>query len=94
MQIINTRDIEYVPTTAYCPIFQIEMYIGALRKRGVPEDELEQIREKNKYIPPPPKKYKLKQKKSVIYDIDDIFVPPVVVVKNKKKVLRAVVKKI
>jgi len=62
------------------PILQIEQYISSLRRRGTPEDELDRLREANKYTPPPPKP--VKKKKSVIQP----YVPVV-------KVLKPVVKK-
>ena len=83
VKILHTHDVPYIPNTSYSPIFQLETYIGALRYRGVPEDELDRIREKNKYTPPPPKKFRVKPK-PIVYDL---FVPPV------KKVLKPVVKK-
>ena len=71
------------------PILQIESLIFGLRRRGVPEEELERLREENKYVPPPPpppKKTK-KKKQAPTEELDAIFVPP-----PKKKVLKAVKK--
>jgi hypothetical protein len=92
-EILNKRDAPYVPNTNYRPIYQLNSLISGLRYRGVSEDKLDIIREKNKYTPPPPKKVKKPKKKVVIVEEEDIFVkynPKTV----KKKILKAVVKKI
>lgn len=82
----------YVPVPSG-PILQVESLIFGLRRQGVPEDQLERLREENKYTPPPPAPVRLKKKKktTLIGDIKPIFATPVV---TKKKVLKAVVKKI
>jgi hypothetical protein len=75
------------PPKANGPIIQIESLIFGLRRRGVPENQLEKLREENKYTPPLPVRSKKKKKKAPVEEI--VFsVPP------KKKVLKAVVKKI
>jgi hypothetical protein len=82
----------------YVPIANIESFVGSLRYRGATDEEIEEIRRKNYYVPaeppPPVPKKKLKKKRATAdEDIDKMFsqyTKPVV----KKKVLKAVVKKI
>lgn len=81
----------------YVPIANIESLIGSLRHRGATDEELDEVRRKNYYVPvvrpPPAPKKKLKKKKTTEEDIDKMFsqyTKPAV----KKKVLKAVVKKI
>jgi hypothetical protein len=79
----------YVPK-AHGPIIQIESLIFGLRRRGVPENHLEKLREENKYTPPIPVRSKKKKKKAPVEEL--VFSVPVAL--PKKKVLKAVVKKI
>ena len=71
------------------PILQIESLIFGLRRQGVPEEQLERLREENKYTPPPPVPVRPKKKKKAL--VEDIVFTTIV---PKKKVLKAVVKKI
>jgi hypothetical protein len=82
----------------YEPIFLVEDIVSWVRHRGASDEEINEIRRKNHYVPsspdPHPKKTH-KKKKAVGDDIDKVFsqftTKPTVV---KKKVLKAVVKKI
>jgi hypothetical protein len=79
----------------YEPIFLVEDIVTWVRRRGASDEEIDEIRRKNHYVPPPspkpaPKKTH-KKKKVVSDDLDKVFSQFTVV---KKKVLKAVVKKI
>lgn len=90
-----THQIPYPPLKPkpYIPIALVEDIVSYVKRRGATDEEIEQLRLKNHYIPaPPPPKKKLKKKK-LVEDIDTMFsqyTKPVV----KKKILKAVVKKI
>ena len=80
----------------YVPLALVEDIVSYMKHRGgVTDEEIEQLRLKNHYVPappPPPPKKKLKKKK-LVEDIDTMFsqyTKPAV----KKKILKAVVKKI
>lgn len=92
-QLIHRRPFPpYVPQPRGV-IRQIDNLIFGLRYQGVPEDELDRLREENKYIPPPPKRKVKKPKKkqpAVPEDVTEIFSKYTTV---KKKVLKAVIKK-
>ena len=79
----------------YIPIGQIEDLVFGLRRHGASEEEIEEARRKNYYVPVYKTVKKTKKKKIVPDgDLDKVFSQfsskPVV----KKKVLKAVVKKI
>lgn len=79
----------------YEPIFLVEDIVTWVRRRGASDEEIDEIRRKNHYVPlpspkPAPKKTH-KKKKVVSDDLDKVFSQFTVV---KKKVLKAVVKKI
>jgi hypothetical protein len=82
----------------YAPIILVEDIVSWIRRRGASDEEINELRRKNHYVPsspnPAPKK-NYKKKNAVGDDLDKVFsqftTKPTVV---KKKVLKAVVKKI
>ena len=80
----------------YVPIMLVEDIVSWIRRRGASDEEIEELRRKNHYVPAPkltPKKTH-KKKKVVREDLDNVFSQFTTKPAVKKKVLKAVVKKI
>jgi hypothetical protein len=81
----------------YVPIMLVEDIVSWVRRRGASDEEIDEIRRKNHYVPSSnssvPKKFH-KKKKVVSDDIDKVFSQFATKPAVKKKVLKAVVKKI
>jgi hypothetical protein len=83
-------------TKPYVPIMMVESIVSWIQRRGASDEEIAELRQKNRYIVPPPKptqKKTHKKKKAVGEDIDKVFSQFVTKPVVKKKVLKAVVKK-
>ena len=81
----------------YVPIMLVEDIVSWVRRRGASDEEIEELRRKNHYVPAPkskPKKTHKKKKEAVVDDIDKVFSQFTTKPASKKKVLKAVVKKI
>ena len=80
----------------YVPIMLVEDIVSWIRRRGASDEEIEDIRRKNHYVPAPePKPKKTHKKKKVVReDLDNVFSQFTTKPAVKKKVLKAVVKKI
>ena len=82
--------------TPYVPIMMVESIVSWIQRRGASDEEIAELRQKNRYVIPPPKptqKKTHKKKKAVGEDIDKVFSQFVTKPAVKKKVLKAVVKK-
>ena len=82
--------------TPYVPIMMVESIVSWIQRRGASDEEIAELRQKNRYVMPPPKptqKKTHKKKKAVGEDIDKVFSQFVTKPAVKKKVLKAVVKK-
>ena len=82
--------------TPYVPIMMVESIVSWIQRRGASDEEIAELRQKNRYVLPPPKptqKKTHKKKKAVGEDIDKVFSQFVTKPAVKKKVLKAVVKK-
>ena len=80
----------------YVPIMLVEDIVSWIRRRGASDEEIDELRLKNHYVPAPkpaPKKTH-KKKKVVRDDLDNVFSQFATKPAVKKKVLKAVVKKI
>ena len=92
------RVIPYPPLKPkpYVPIMLVEDIVSWIRRRGASNEEIEEIRQKNRYVvPPKPKPKKThKKKKADVDDLDKVFSQFATKPAVKKKVLKAVVKKI
>jgi len=91
--------VPYPPlkTKPYVPIMLVEDIVSWVRRRGASDEEIEELRRKNHYVPAPkskPKKTHKKKKEAVVDDIDKVFSQFTTKPASKKKVLKAVVKKI
>jgi hypothetical protein len=80
----------------YVPIMLVEDIVSWIRRRGASDEEIEELRRKNRYVVPPKPKMKKthKKKKAVDDDLDKVFSQFATKPAIKKKVLKAVVKKI
>jgi len=81
----------------YVPIMLVEDIVSWNRRRGASDEEIDELRRKNHYVPAPkskPKKTHKKKKEAVVDDIDKVFSQFTTKPASKKKVLKAVVKKI
>ena len=82
--------------TPYVPIMMVESIVSWIQRRGASDEEIAELRQKNRYVIPPPKptqKKTHKKKKAVGEDIDKVFSQFATKTVVKKKVLKAVVKK-
>jgi len=82
--------------TPYVPIMMVESIVSWIQRRGASDEEIAELRRKNRYVLPPPKptqKKTHKKKKAVGEDLDKVFSQFVTKPAVKKKVLKAVVKK-
>jgi hypothetical protein len=82
--------------TPYVPIMMVESIVSWIQRRGASDEEIAELRRKNRYVTPPPKpaqKKTHKKKKAVGEDLDKVFSQFVTKPAVKKKVLKAVVKK-
>ena len=82
--------------TPYVPIMMVESIVSWIQRRGASDEEIAELRQKNRYVLPPPKptqKKTHKKKKAVGEDIDKVFSQFATKPAVKKKVLKAVVKK-
>ena len=82
--------------TPYVPIMMVESIVSWIQRRGASDEEIAELRQKNRYVLPPPKptqKKTHKKKKAVGEDIDKVFSQFATKTVVKKKVLKAVVKK-
>jgi hypothetical protein len=84
--------------TPYVPIINssVETIVSWIQIRGASDEEIAELRRKNRYVTPPPKpaqKKTHKKKKAVGEDLDKVFSQFVTKPAVKKKVLKAVVKK-
>ena len=82
--------------TPYVPIMMVESIVSWIQRRGASDEEIAELRQKNRYVMPPPKptqKKTHKKKKAVGEDIDKVFSQFATKTVVKKKVLKAVVKK-
>jgi hypothetical protein len=82
--------------TPYVPIMMVESIVSWIQRRGASDEEIAELRRKNRYVIPPPKptqKKTHKKKKAVGEDLDKVFSQFVTKPAVKKKVLKAVVKK-
>jgi hypothetical protein len=82
--------------TPYVPIMMVESIVSWIQRRGASDEEIAELRKKNRYVLPPPKptqKKTHKKKKAVGEDLDKVFSQFVTKPAVKKKVLKAVVKK-
>jgi hypothetical protein len=83
----------------YVPIMLVEDIVSWNLRRGASDEEIEELRRKNHYVPAPkpkpkPKKTHKKKKAAVDDDLDKVFSQFATKPAVKKKVLKAVVKKI
>ena len=80
----------------YVPIMLVEDIVSWVRRRGASDEEIEELRRKNHYVPAPkPKPKKTHKKKKIVReDLDNVFSQFTTKPAVKKKVLKAVVKKI
>jgi hypothetical protein len=82
--------------TPYVPIMMVESIVSWIQRRGASDEEIAELRKKNRYVMPQPKptqKKTHKKKKAVGEDLDKVFSQFVTKPAVKKKVLKAVVKK-
>jgi hypothetical protein len=81
----------------YVPIMLVEDIVTVMRRTGASDEEIAEIRQKNRYvvqIPKPKPKKTHKKKKAADDDLDKVFSQFTTKPAVKKKVLKAVVKKI
>jgi hypothetical protein len=80
----------------YVPIMLVEDIVSWIRRRGASDEEIEELRRKNRYVVPqkPKPKKTHKKKKAAVDDLDKVFSQFATKPGVKKKVLKAVVKKI
>lgn len=83
--------------TPYVPIMMVESIVSWIQRRGASDEEIAELRQKNRYVLPPPKptQKKTHKKKKVVVgeDLDKVFSQFATKTVVKKKVLKAVVKK-
>lgn len=85
--------------TPYVPIINssVETIVSWIQIRGASDEEIAELRQKNRYVLPPPKptQKKTHKKKKVVVgeDLDKVFSQFATKTVVKKKVLKAVVKK-